>query len=1473
MAEIDELEILIEAEASKAVKELNAMLKSLDKVRSVLSGTTPKKGKDDNFGQDEAKKAKETYEDFTKSLKKIGKLKVDTTDIKEIQKNINKLSTSLGRLQDKNLKNITLGVDQNSKSFKNTIYDIVKTNNELDVYKKKMAEIQAMASMNRPKNFWEDAEKMRLLSEKGYTEEPKVKYEKEENLNEVSSRINPIKPDILTSGNSGGVEGAADFIDRFVKELDGAKEKTLDFSSAVERLKYELRGMQSEGLSFGDKPFDSVYSGLQDALIEEKEQRKYLEELAKISHASLSKEGEAANLTAEEMEDLARMKAKASVSNKELDKRAKETSGSLEKEGRSADSVKNQFKKFGTFVKGFAKAFRGLGSVVNGITKKISSAFRPVVNSIGNATKKLFGFKKEARKGFSMGRMLGTSLLFSSVFRLISGVQQAITEGSDNLAQYSDSYNRSISSIVSALLMLKNAFAAAFAPILNVVAPYLSKFIEMIATAMNAVGQFFAALTGKKYTVQAVKVYKDYAAGLADTSDSADKANDSMKDLKRTIMGFDELNVLNDPNSGSSGGSSKPGSGGVDISPDDMFTTVPIDSAIKDFADRIRKAIKKEDWDGLGKILGQSINKGIAKFDKFIDWNRIGPKITKTVKSFTDTFNSTVDTIEWDKAGKSLGKGINTVVNTLNLLIEGIEWKNLGAKFAKGVNSIFQEANFRNIGNLLGNKFMIIWDWLDGFFNGNENNKGLDYALLGKKFANGINGIFDKVNFTTIAKTLSGALNGIADTIQNFTDKIEWDKISQNIIDGFNTMINETHWEENGKALNNFIQEFLDALLDIAENVEWDELGRNIGKFLAQIDWKTAFEKVYKILKEVIGGLIDGLGETTEGKVLLALAGLKLAFNNSGLILAAGKLVGGILKAFGLLPKGVSDAEKKTTPVLSSLVTKIKSLIGDAGASAASSSGSFSGFWKVLFNSGASIHATETLGLLKGELDGTASKSRDAESGFVAVKNALWKLKDQGAITESQLYAIQQPMDHLANDYAPEFNDAFSKVQDKLKDTGVSSKDFKTALSNSLEQSKFVSKDCTDEISKYIGSVKSSYGDTSTGISTELATMTQNTLNAARSIDDAGGIWQKGLWGWKQITGEEAIRIYDAIERGLYPNDGQGYYKMGNGASVKFGNGMSSGKGTIQRTIDDAFLNSLKSKLPKGYDIAYQNGQYSMTGYGLGISSKKSSIQSSISDALANGSFNSSIREKLRSQASGWAAWTEDGWTNQINREKTNIRQTMERMADDSIINPFKRKLEINSPSRLFGQFAGFVGAGFNNNLNPSFKGTFSFFSNFQNRISSSIGNLGGLGRSIMGGFAKGFSSVHIPMPSISWSSSSVKFGNSSISIPKFKLNWYKNAGFVNGEVWGMNESGNPEMVGKVGHKTAVANNAVITESIKGAVVDGMMEVYMATGGAGGSSEPPIIEFTYNVDSETQYKTVLKGKEKYNRRYSAVATI
>ncbi|MDU7031963.1 MAG: hypothetical protein E6357_30380 [Clostridiales bacterium] len=159
--------------------------------------------------------------------------------------------------------------------------------------------------------------------------------------------------------------------------------------------------------------------------------------------------------------------------------------------------------------------------------------------------------------------------------------------------------------------------------------------------------------------------------------------------------------------------------------------------------------------------------------------------------------------------------------------------------------------------------------------------------------------------------------------------------------------------------------------------------------------------------------------------------------------------------------------------------------------------------------------------------------------------------------------------------------------------------------------------------------------------------------------------------------------------------------------------------------------------------------------------------------------------------------------------------------------------------------------------------------------ISGGIGNLSNIGKNAIQSFSDGFQSIHIPTPriDIGWDDWSV--GNLTFSVPKFNgISWYARGGFpANGEMFMANEAG-PEMIGKMGNRNVVANNKQITQGIKSAVVDGMMEVAAVMGGSSNKGgEAPVIEITLMTDSETFYKLVRKGKQKYENRYEVIATI
>lgn len=552
----------------------------------------------------------------------------------------------------------------------------------------------------------------------------------------------------------------------------------------------------------------------------------------------------------------------------------------------SADSAK-------TKTGGISSVFSRMGGVVSGLGKRLGGLaqnFTSTTNSANNAS-------------FSIGRMVGMSILYSTVFGMISKVNSGIMTGINNLAQYSSATNASISSMMSALTQLQNSLATAFAPILSVVAPILTAFMNMLSKAITYVGMFIAALTGQKSFTRAKAVQEDYAASLNKTSSGANKAakatknnakatKKANKEIQTYLSGLDEVRQYqkekdNDTPSSSTPSAGGGGGGGGYTGPSigDMFEKVPIESSITDIAKKIKDLIKKEDWEGLGAYIASGINKGLQKIYDAINWNNIGPKITYFVNAFTRTFNSLVDHIDWDLMGRTVGAGINTIVNTLNLLIEGIDWKNLGAKIGVGINGMFNEVDWSNVGRLFANRINIPFQMLAGAVN------TLKWDTIGKSIGQGLNGAIAQLDVNSIGTSLSGLALGILTTLDN--------------------------------ALT---------------TTDWSQLGTKLSALLTSIDWVGIFVNAISVAGKAITALtqlgvsfMDNLAKgITNGTQQFISKGLSALTNfTANLRSNAGKLVDSGLHLMLNLAKGIANAMPDIIKNVPEIVINIAGVIND----------------------------------------------------------------------------------------------------------------------------------------------------------------------------------------------------------------------------------------------------------------------------------------------------------------------------------------------------------------------------------------------------------------------------------------------------------------------------------------------------------------------------------------------------------------
>ena len=211
------------------------------------------------------------------------------------------------------------------------------------------------------------------------------------------------------------------------------------------------------------------------------------------------------------------------------------------------------------------------------------------MSSVASSTEKAgWGFSRLGSKGeksasktksawSSTMRMMEKMLVRIAAFRIFSALSQGIVTGIQDMALASNRANSAMSALSTNALYLKNSVGAALMPVLQSLVPVLNQITDALTNVFNTIAALNARIFNHSSTVTIAKrANVDYAATLNKSGSSASNANKKIKELQRTVMGFDELNKLSKETE-SSTPKSKSGSGSAGMpSYGNMFKTVKV---------------------------------------------------------------------------------------------------------------------------------------------------------------------------------------------------------------------------------------------------------------------------------------------------------------------------------------------------------------------------------------------------------------------------------------------------------------------------------------------------------------------------------------------------------------------------------------------------------------------------------------------------------------------------------------------------------------------------------------------------------------------------------------------------------------------------------------------------------------------------------------------------------------------------------
>lgn len=1052
----------------------------------------------------------------------------------------------------------------------------------------------------------------------------------------------------------------------------------------------------------------------------------------------------------------------------------------------------------------------------------------------------------------------------------------------------------------------------------------LNALMSKLMQAANVFRNFMYVLMGKKLKGSQSGV-SDIVSNLGgietagdDASSGLDDATSSAKKLKKalSVLPFDQLNQLAD-NSNDSGTASKSlGSGlgdladsfaGIQDSLDEVLTVD--ETPINKWASKIRKAFLAKDWEGVGTTIADMLNLGMSKVYEVINWKNVAPKITEFTDAFTRAFNSLNTRLDFDLLGRTIGTGINTAVNTLNQLIGdgGIDFGLIGRNIGDGLIGALDEINWTNLGELLGNKFMISWKMLSGFVKrmSEEDGAGVTgWDKLGSSLGKALNGAVSKISMKDIADSLSGILNGAFRSLAAFTKTVNWDELTNNITEGISTFLKKTNWKENGQALGDFISHLCTALKNTLTKDTFYEFGQGVGTFLGELPWgeilSTAADLLLTGLTSALNGLFDGLEEKhpIAGYIAEWLTKAFIAVkieNITGIGTLVGSLVGHIAgkiaekKNAELIADKLADVIGNGTSAASEAIKGV----GDA-AETASTGGlkTFSSTLGAIFGTAGIVFVATALSVKLAK--GIASITEAAQGGNGILTQTGGYLHDYAGEMESAHKITQDQAEELwklieADESAGKSNsEMYDSFIQKLGEFGVSTEDARKILEKYGAQAGISTgflEDMNDKAVALGDGVSESAGKFDTtkisisDLKDELYLLSLSSDQFSGDYLTAKDALDSAISGRTYANTEEALdAVYTSLKNAGVPLDEldeklrkdfpDAVVTMETSAKNSF-DGMNTSVKTAVGGITTAVANassSVSSKTKTGFGLANTAVSTAMAGMKKSTESTMPSIWSKIKNTNDDVETNSKTNWGNSANAVSTALGTMDTDTKDVMGK---VMTTIQSYWSSVLINTNqiweKASGKVDTETGKMLTYA-------ENNMSSVAR----VFSSIRKTINGNFSGLYSVGLNAMNDFKRGIESVDIKTPHLQMNYTNWQEGNTHKWRWNSNVEWYAKGGLFNGaQVIGIGEAGseavlpleNPRTMKKIADSIVSSSDGsmgLTKEEMAKAVVQG---VAMAMSMNSGNKNPQYIMNSIILDGSEIAKAVTKAQNDTDSRF------
>lgn len=752
-------------------------------------------------------------------------------------------------------------------------------------------------------------------------------------------------------------------------------------------------------------------------------------------------------------------------------------------------------------------------------------------------------------------------------------------------------------------------------------------------------------------------------------------------------------------------------------------------TSLKDFWEHFLKPLGK--WT-LGK---KGLPRLINAFNNFLTKIKWG-KINKSLRKFWDALEPLAENVGtgilnfFDDLSEKASKLVNKLPGGIDKITELIKKikpetaQKVGYAIGQIATSLLMFKGLKSISGMIGNSGI-----------GKFISQLAKHPLL--TIAGGITAIvlaLDKFRVIDIDWSgISQSFENLKERVVNFAKKIDWKTVSNDIQEGIKTVtdkifdfIDKIDWNALWEGLPNTISTVWTGIKDFAGSIHWDTIKDGLSKFAEVLpDLAAGFGQ---LSADIINKLADAFDWLMTKLSTLDPDTLEKIGYGLGVIFAvkigtdlAGKILN-VASSFSTLRialKGLKWLVKSGEALASGLAA----VLGTVGGAAA-------------IGAGLGIVASEQTVDSKGKEQQFEEQSNNSSSAASQLSATLKDLNERGIITSQTFDTLSTKLNSFAAGTST--TTIFTSMRDAMVAAGVSTDELAVSINNTnsdLQSFYNLVAHASEGAGTADGQIKSFAEAINTvnpdplvsklyslQTAEEQITFANLIVESSNAIDQMGGIWENG----KQILGDKAIAIYQAIQDGLKPDE-NGFYNLGNGQMVQFGKAIDDYDTTLKEkatsTLTEPLRLGISEILPeystfgadaKGWFITGLTGTDATTD--LKVQEAFKSVLDKIDTTSAE-----SIGKTTGTNMTG-------GITKGMEENSQAVKDATNKMIDDNVKTPAQDSLGIHSPSKWFENLAKFCGSGFENGLDIGFDGAFTWFEGLRAKINNSIGSLHSVG-------------------------------------------------------------------------------------------------------------------------------------------------